>query len=501
MLIGAGNTRQPMPEMLGRRDGQPGAWQIDACDPVRGQPFTNIVERVMAVPMHDEDTARCIRAHEMMHARVSPIDGFATWVQREVATVTALQVSEEVRVNLLCERAGFDVKKHLVDGSEIASGERLAQQGDWAGAVYTAVAYANTGSLNPFLTGIRRTQPEWAKALRAVADRVVRELKKVSSERLGSTRVDENSGLAPLGFVYTEQIAEMIDRIANPPEPEVEPEPDGKPAPQGQDEAEAEKAEPGKRKRTKPTGNKPPVDPEQIKKIRPANGGKRPLRWPELRVERCPLGRRAPGGLGKKRRPAAVGRNPRRVHRMITDPDRRIFDAKTKGNGGVVLIDGSASVNFSEADISRILEAAPGATVAVYSARSFEDEKNLWVLADKGRMVTHLPERKKANGVDYPALVWAIDRRQHATAPVVWVTDGMVHPPSGGSDGEFGAVNQCIKTAIAGKVIVRQRIDEAVEVLTDLGKGRRIKMRWPSYWQQVYRHVQGKPLPTGLHGR
>lgn len=495
MMIG---TRTPMPEMLIRKDGQDGAWQINDCDPVRGKPFTNIVDRLMAVPHHDDEVARCIRAHEMMHARVSPVDGFVRWAERGVATPTALQVVEEVRVNILCERAGFDVKKHLGDGSELAAGERAAATGDWAGAVYTAVAFANTAGLNQFITGVRRTQPEWAAALRGVAERVIKEMKKVKGNDLGATDVDPRSGLSPIGFTHTERLAEMVDRIANPPQPEGDDAQDGRgqdgneaknDAKDGQDEADGNAKG---RKRERPQGDKAPVDAEQIKKMNPVGNEGGPIRWPELRVERCPLGRRAPGGMGKKRRAANIGRNPRRVHRMITDPDRRIFDAKTKGNGGVVLIDGSASVNFSQADIQRMLEAAPGATVAVYAAKDFEQEKNLWVLADKGRMVSTLPERVKANGVDYPALVWAVDQRQHPTAPVVWITDGEVHPPSGGRGNM--ADTMCMNYAIKHGVLMRPTAKSAVEALTDLARGRKVGAWWPRGWRSLYRRLQGTTL-------
>ena len=50
---------------------------------------------------------------------------------------------------------------------------------------------------------------------------------------------------------------------------------------------------------------------------------------------------------------------------MLTDPDRKVFDTTKKTVGGVVLIDGSASMRFSQDDIKSILEAAPGCTVAV----------------------------------------------------------------------------------------------------------------------------------------
>ena len=106
-------NNQPMPEMLGRRDTELGKWSIDTCAPVRGLPMTNIVDKVMIVPVNDGEVERCIRAHEMIHAKVSPANEMKSWVEREIATRTALMMVEEARVNFLAQRAGFDASKHL----------------------------------------------------------------------------------------------------------------------------------------------------------------------------------------------------------------------------------------------------------------------------------------------------------------------------------------------------------------------------------------------------
>ena len=72
----------PLPEMLGRKDAQHGQWTVDTCAPTRGLPHTNIVDRKMVVPVSPEETERVIRAHEMVHARVSPAEDFGLWIQR-----------------------------------------------------------------------------------------------------------------------------------------------------------------------------------------------------------------------------------------------------------------------------------------------------------------------------------------------------------------------------------------------------------------------------------
>ena len=54
---------RPLPEMLGRKDKDAGAWRIDTCAPVRGKPMTNVVDKHMIVPVGDEQIDRVIRAH------------------------------------------------------------------------------------------------------------------------------------------------------------------------------------------------------------------------------------------------------------------------------------------------------------------------------------------------------------------------------------------------------------------------------------------------------
>ena len=83
---------RPLPEMLGRKDIKQGEWVIDTCAPVRGKPATDIVGKRMIVPVADEAVDRVIRAHEMMHAKVSPADDFIKWIERGIATEDALRV-------------------------------------------------------------------------------------------------------------------------------------------------------------------------------------------------------------------------------------------------------------------------------------------------------------------------------------------------------------------------------------------------------------------------
>lgn len=486
----------PIPEMLGRKDTQHGAWQVDSCAPVRGLPHTNIVDRQMVVPVSQEETDRVIRAHEMVHAKVSPADDFILWLNRGIASDTALRAVEEVRVNYLVKKAGFDPMTHLADGSELRAGEELAKRDDWAGAVYSAVAFTCSAGLKDFLTGVRRVNRAWGESLREIAKKVEKEI--VKSDRtgtLGSTIRDQRTGLAPLGFSHTERIAEMVDRLANPPKQENEDEQNNENEnAQGNDE----KNEEGKAKQSNKSktgkADKAPVNKDEVKKVNPvAPSGRGAVpQWAELKIRKLPLTRHAPGGLGRKRRANDMGRNPRRIQNALADPYKRIFDATKKGNGGVVLIDGSGSMSLKTEDIVKIVDSAHGATVAVYSADSANQNDNLLILAEKGKMVQTLPQRNGGNGVDGPALAWAIKQRQHAKAPVVFITDGAVHGLGQGYNDLLAM--DCINMVLKHNVIVRLNVAEGIKALEEIKAGRKPARWFPNPWKRTWQSLNGERL-------
>jgi hypothetical protein len=449
----------------------------------------------MVVPVSQEETDRIIRAHEMVHARVSPADDFALWINRGIATETALRSVEEYRVNYLVKKAGFDPMKHLADGSELVAGQRLAEQGDWAGAVYTAVGFGGCAGGKDFLTGVRRVNRAWGETLREIVKKVDKEIVKADKKRtLASTARDPRTGLAPLGFADVERIAELIDRLANPPQPEPEDDDKGQ---AGKDSKDTQPDDGGgkeaKKGASKGEPDKAPVAKDDVKKMNPASNGRGGAsQWAELKVRKLPLTRHAPGGLGRKRRATDMGRNPRRIGNALNDPQKRIFDTTKKGNGGVVIIDGSGSMHLTTEDIVKIVDSAHGATVAVYSADSGNIKDNLLILAEKGKMVQELPSRNGGNGVDAPALRWGIKQKQHSTAPVVFVTDGLVHGVGQGYEDLLAM--DCINLVLKHNVIVRRNVGEAIKALNEIKAGRKPARWFPSCWKQTWRTLNGKEL-------
>lgn len=463
------------PDLLGRPDTDDGPWEVTGGRMGPGMAWTAIGDRRMSVPDGDTDNERAVRAHEMLHAKVSPRpEQMLDWLRRGRATADSLTVAEELRVNTLARRLGFAVDA-LTDGSETQSGEVLAQHNRWDDAVRSTCAFANTGRFKSFLVGVRRHNPEWAKTLRAFHDRLVKELAKVPSDSLASTHPDHTTGLSPLGYRWTEAVAVLVDGMLTPP-----PEQADDPAPG---------TEPGET----PQADAPPVTPEQARQmtVEPSVHW-----WDDVRPGTHPRPRRAKGGIGRKRVPSPTGRNPRRMTRLTTDPYTRVFDRKVTGRGGVVLIDGSASMRMTPAQVMAVVDAAPGCTVLVYASNArarAEGLPNLWVLADRGTVADRIPDRPSGNGVDLPALRHALAARQRPDSPVVWVTDGAVHGPGQRYTDPAGI--DCAKAVLAAGVVVRPNLEEAVKVLGEMAAGRRPARVYPAIWQTSWRNTFGRPIP------
>ena len=511
-------THFPEPEILTREDTDPGRWTVDACAAKRGVPHTIIPERVMKAPVDSSPMSRCIRAHEMMHAKCSPGIEFQKWIDRGIATSDALHSVEEMRVNLLCQKAGFDMKNHLSDDGETYDGERGVANRDWRGCVLMAIACVGTASHKKFLTGVRRHDRFWGKCLLDISKRAMKEMEKayrhgdLASTGVCSLGEDENGDeitLAPEGFANTERIAEWIDRIAEqepPPPPEPEPEKAGTPDGEGDGtvivkadgdaDGEGDEGIPegrqlkhtniGEADLTKQEGFG-----ERLKGVTPDEGHYSIPCWTELRVEKLPLTVLVPGTIGKKRIASNTGRHPRRLHRYLTDPEMRIFDRTIKGIGGVMVLDCSGSMDLTKKQIRQILEAAPGMTVLGYTDRG-EGTPNAWVLADKGRMVEELPFTGSGNGVDLPALEWGIAHKQRSNSPVMWVSDGGVCGNGQGSSTQL--TMQCIKYVIRNRIIVVPHLDEAIDMLKKMKRGTKGRTHWPRQLRYVYRHMNGSSI-------
>jgi hypothetical protein len=480
------------PEFLSREDTEGGVWTIEECRAVRGEPSTNVVTREMNIPTEDDELARVIRAHEMMHAKVSPAHDWKKWIDRKIASHKAMVAVEELRVNYLCSAVGFDMKNHLSDGSEMADGERIAATGNWGAAVFGAVATAGTLGGKKFLTGIRRHNREWGDILLDISKRAQREIKKANKRRsvtpLASTAIDRSTGLFPAGFSHVERIAEWIDRLADKSPEEIARERQAeKDKRNGKDQGEGD----GEKLHTNEGENDVQSnDGNPYKGITPSAEIAIP-EWTELRIERLPMPVICKGSIGKRRVASDRGTRPRRIHRMITDPQMRIYDRMVKGSGGVVIIDASGSMSFSREQLVQILDHAPGATVAVYTS-SYSHNSNMWIVADKGKMVNELPDVGYGNGVDFPAIEWGHRQRKNSRTPMVWVTDGGVCGDRSPYT-DLGAM-QCITFCQKNGITVVPHVEDAIAQLRVLSSGGKAKSVWPSMFRNTYRRLHKREI-------
>lgn len=434
-----------MPEFITRSDIAPRAWTVEEGAPVRGDAWTEMRVAKMRVPYGADETSRVVRAHELMHAKVSPADGEAM-VKASIdnsVSMESLIGAEEFRVNMLIAHQGFDIDA-LADGSESRTGKIIGENKDWNGMVRFMSAIAGTKAGADFLRGLKTTNPEMekeARELQKAMNKYLRNAKKRGIKTIASTSPCGN-GL-PVGFNnFTIPLARMIESLIKP---------------EGKD------------------GEPSDFDSEELPKVKQlANGGAG--LFARLIEKEVPKNRHIDGKLGRKRIATNIGRNPRRINRMLTDPEMRIFDRHAKGKGGVVLIDQSGSMKLSENDIQDIITQAPGCVIIGYSHRVGSDTTpNVWVIADRGKVASELPDGNGGNGVDGPAIRFAQSKRRNGE-PFVWVCDGYV--TDGKGDQYYANLGEeCATLVKRHQIHMVDDVTEAVTALKRVAKGERLQAR------------------------
>ena len=380
------------PELVtGREDDfEHGPWTILRGSTLRGEASCDLKERVLQVPLGEDPTSRVVRAHELVHARVSPHNVDWGALVGDVPP-RALECAEEFRVNTILQRLHFDVAL-LRDGSEKIGGRRLAEAGEWGQAVCFLLAVLGTGAERDYLAGVRAGDPTWLPGLRAIRKRALHLVEGRAPSTLGATNYDDQG--VPKGYAQTTVVLARL--VAQAMESRV---------PIGVDALRQfrRSLEPGGRRA--PTGRFAPLvfAPAAPMRCRP--------RTPGIRHRSS-----APWGI--------VLRYP---GRLLTDPQQRAFAGRTHRHGGVVVIDQSGSMDIDEGALNDLLGRAPDALVVGYSHRPGDTGQtpNAWLLAERGRVAVTSNIGNVGNGVDGPVLRWAIAQRR-SREPIVWVTDGQV---------------------------------------------------------------------------
>lgn len=443
------NRKTAMPEWITRKDDQGGSWTVQAGRPERGDAWTNITKREMRIPTGDDPISRVVRAHEMVHTKVSPK---STWTDgRYGATPDSITCAEEYRVNTLVRLAGFDTDV-LADGSEQRTGELAGMNKAWNEAIRFLCAVADTKAAASFIKGVKKHDPDMATALNEVhkvlKKQMRRYVKNYGSKRMASTRPTDKWGTEPLhpeGFAYTVELARTLDKFLK-----VASEIDG-------DDLEGES-----------------MDADQV---RARAKGQPTGKWAPLVELKLPKPRTVSGSLGRQRIATNIGTNPRRLERLLTDPDRRVFDRKMRANGGIVVVDQSSSMSLTEAQLWTIINSAPGCLVIGYSnvAKSNGEIPNIWILADRGKVVDSVPNRRGGNGVDAPALRFAAKRRINNEA-FVWVCDGQVTDEND-TPGLPDLLDECASLVLKHRIHQVGTAEEAAKALARVANGERLPVR------------------------
>jgi len=379
------------PEFVaGRHDDFPvRGWRVAEGSSQRGGASCNFTDRLLTVPLGPLPADRVVRAHELVHTRISP---HTPVVASELGVhPRAVECAEEFRVNTVLLRLGFDVGQ-LCDGSERIGGARLAQSGQWDEALCFYFAVLGTGAEKPYLAGIRSERKEWVPAMQAVAKRARSMVLHVTTQGIGATEVTQ-SGL-PSGYLaFTVPLAKTISMAMTAQ------------LPSSSDELRRF------RRTLEPGARRPPTGQFAQLVVATHEGPKS--------VRRRTVQRRL--------RPSNTGVVFRYPSRLLTDPQPRPFGIKQRASGGVILIDQSGSMDIDADDIEALLRVAPDSLVLGYSHRPGDlgATPNAWILADASGVVTSPPKGNVGNGVDGPALRWALGLRRPSET-LVWVSDGQV---------------------------------------------------------------------------
>ncbi|MBU6233928.1 MAG: hypothetical protein KJS64_06745 [Acidobacteria bacterium] len=399
-------------------------WTVRQGTTQRGGASCDFAHRALTVPLGGAPIDRLVRAHELMHLRISPVEGID--VGAVGASRRAVECAEECRVNEALRRLGFAVNE-LRDGSEKTAGARVAAASEWSEAVSFFVALRGSDGERDFLQGIRSERPEWVRALRAVKKEVDRLLERVDINTLCATPLSgEGSGFQTI----TVPIARLIDRVG------------GSAAPR--DDASWKRF----KKSLSPGARRAPSG-----------------RFATLVIDESRDYVDVPGRTGARRRrydvSGVVVGPPSRTWR---DDRRRVFRVTSRAAGGVIVIDQSGSMNIGDDELDEALRRVPGVTVIGYSHRPGDTlgTPNAWILATQHQRVREVPSGNVGNGVDGPALRWALSLRRPGDI-LVWVTDGQVTDSNDHPDGALTA--ECGQLVRQHQIRLAATLDEALQVL------------------------------------
>jgi hypothetical protein len=408
------------------------AWTIE--ESPEGTGAVDLKAGLMRVPLGANPYDFCVRAHELGHAMWSS-GRPGTIAKRLGVDVKIYQVVEDNRIQGWLDRvAGVDLSAGCVPDAECRSAaERAVALRAYRVACMLQVAVGHTGSEPTVRRALTFSGDPEAQRAAALADEAARQLwatDRPSQRRTGVVALWLQAQFDALGWPAPDgDAADVLGRVVGPPGP------GSGPAGESDDGDDGEGT---------------------------ADGA---LTWGCMEVVVPPLTRT--GGrrrFGSRWSASEEGSDPRHIHRILTDG--RVFARRVAAPGGAVLIDASGSMSLPAEAIRRIVERAPGATVAAYAGHA--NVGILKILARRGRIAhpddCSLRDAGNGNVVDGPALRWLA--RQ--SAPRLWVSDGRVT----GCDDVPTAGNQRDAQRICTRARIHRvdTVDAALEALERRGR-------------------------------
>ena len=443
-------------------------WQVQATAGEFGA-GVDFAAGILAVPLSGDNYSQQVQLHKLVELRCSPTDPtlykqVASFYQEQGITENVLRAAEAARISAITEKFAvqFGLKSEP-DGSEKSRGKNLASAKSaaaWDQAVEFTLRHHGTKAFDSFASGVRTVNPEWSKSLRALNKRLTSTLSG-TPRQLGDTKpINFGAGVTgPAGFTNSVYAAGVVRDYLS----------DGYKAPDDMRKMRQALEE----KRAQNYGNVDPNDLSERGKLTPQEMSvdddmpdgfefSDDSDFGKLRVcDTLPLTVEVPGYMHRKRKAMTSGRRIAYPSRMLTDPQRRVFGTKVRVKGGIVVIDISGSMSLSQNDIESIVNNAPAAVIIAYSDCGDDPMPNAWVLANRGWRVKEVGDiGGHNNGVDGPALTWAI-RHRHRNEEIIWVTDGQVTGIKGGSSTQLAI--ECAKLVKKHKIIMIPSVEEAVK--------------------------------------
>lgn len=367
---------QPLPEML-----TTDAWQVR-----EGSPCVDLPARIMSVPLDDSPASAYMRAHEMVHVKITPHLTPEDMAKKHGITPLALQCVEDMRVHDFMRAR--DIPRAVVSDFKETSTRvgQLAEQTRTLTSLVISLQYCNR-QREILEEALEETEGVDLSAIWAAAE-VVTEFYETTRAKLqvaGQSPVTDRSGFESL----TVPTAKLFDLLFS---------------------GAADDAMPIS---------------DYIQSC-----SQQENEWGTLEPpRRVPMTLSRKSKRGGERCWREEGTVPSAMYRLTLD--NRVFARKRKEKGGTVLIDASGSMDFSTDDLAAVIAAAPGATIAAYAGS--RDRGRLIIVAANGKMATAdaievgltAPgdgERMHGNVVDGPALRWLAKQ----PGPRIWVSDGIV---------------------------------------------------------------------------